>query len=280
MLCTRFFVSARGMAAVVATLLVASLALPSGASANDHGRSVPTHTAASIMRFGDGYSQPAGSQRVRRVQQRLRVLGYATGPVDGRYGPLTEGAVTRFQADRGLQVDGEVGPSTSARLRRTTTIVRYGSGYALPHGSQRVRALQRRLRALGYQAGPVDGRFGPMTWHAVTAFQARHGLAPDGAVGPRALALLRPRAVTPRPIATGDRRWLRPKAIPALDRPAPPERVSVPAPPPAAALILAIALLGLAVCAASYLRTHRGLAQARRDRPPTALSKRDPEGVR
>jgi peptidoglycan hydrolase-like protein with peptidoglycan-binding domain len=280
MLCTRSFVSARGMVAIGATLVLASLALPSGASANDHGRSVPTHTAASIMRFGEGYAQPAGSPRVRRVQRRLRVLGYATGPVDGRYGALTAGAVTRFQADRGLPADGEVGPSTSARLRRATTVVRYGSGYALPHGSQRVRAVQRGLRALGYQAGPVDGRFGPMTRRAVTAFQTRHGLAPDGVVGPRALARLRPRAVTPPPITTADRRWLRPKAIPTLDRPALPERVSVPAPPPAAELILAIALLGLAVCAASYLRTHRGLAAARGDRRPAAMANRDPEGLR
>src|SRR4051812_14061051 len=161
MLCTRLFVSARGMVAIVQPLLLASLALPWGAWAKAHGRSVPTHTAASIMRFGDGYSQPAGSPRVRRVQRRLRVLGYATGPVDGRYGALTAGAVTRFQADRGLPADGEVGPSTSARLRRATTVVRYGSGYALPHGAQRVRAVQRGLRALGYQAGRVDGASGP-----------------------------------------------------------------------------------------------------------------------
>jgi peptidoglycan hydrolase-like protein with peptidoglycan-binding domain len=264
MLCTRLFVSARGMVVVVAMLLLASLALPSGASANDHGRSVPTHTAASIMRFGDGYSQPAGSQRVRRVQRRLRVLGYATGPVDGRYGPITEGAVTRFQADRGLQVDGEVGPSTSARLRRATTVVRYRSGYALPHGSQRVRAVQRRLRALGYEAGPVDGRFGPMTRRAVTAFQTRHGLAPDGAVGPLTLARLHTRPVS------------RPAAIPAIPRllpPAPPARrrlvprLSVPNPPPAETLILITVLVGLTVATASYLRTRAKLAGAARGRP-------------
>jgi peptidoglycan hydrolase-like protein with peptidoglycan-binding domain len=264
MLCTRWFVSARGMVAIVATLVLASLALPSGASANDHGRSVPTHTAASIMRFGDGYSQPAGSPRVRRVQRRLRVLGYATGPVDGRYGPLTAGAVSRFQADRGLQADGEVGPSTSARLRRATTVVRYGSGYALPHGSQRVRTVQRRLRALGYEAGPVDGRFGPMTRRAVTAFQTRHGLSPDGAVGPRTLARLHARPVS------------RPAVIPAIPRllpPAPPAprrlvpRVSVPSPPPAKTLILIIVLVGLTVATASYVRTRAKLARAARGRP-------------
>jgi len=262
----RLFASARGTVAVVATLLLASLALPSGASANDHhGRSAPTHPAASIMSFGDGYSHPAGSPRVRRVQRRLRVLGYATGLLDGRYGPLTERAVTRFQADHGLLVDGEVGPSTSARLRRATTVVRYGSGYALPHGSQRVRAVQRRLRALGYQAGPVDGRFGPMTRRAVTAFQARHGLAPDGTVGPRTLARLHARPVS------------QPAAIPAIPRllhPTPPAprrlvpRVSVPNPPPTGTLIGIIVLVGLTVATVSYVRTRAKLATAGRGRPP------------
>lgn len=265
MLCMRLFASARGMVAVVATLLLASLALPSGASANDHGRSVRPHTAASIMRFGDGYSQPAGSQRVRRAQQRLRVLGYATGPVDGRYGPLTEGAVTRFQADRGLQVDGEVGPSTSARLRRATAVVRYRSGYAMPHGSQRVRAVQRRLRALGYQAGPLDGRFGPMTRHAVTAFQTRHGLAPDGAVGARTLARLHARPVS-RPVAIPAIPRLLPTAPPASRRLVP--RVSVPNPPPKETLILIVILVGLTVATASYVRTRAKLARAARGRPP------------
>jgi peptidoglycan hydrolase-like protein with peptidoglycan-binding domain len=278
MLCTRLFASARGTVVVVATLLLASLALPSGASANDHGRSVPTRSAASIMSLGDGYSHPAGSPRVRRVQRRLRDLGYATGPLDGRYGPLTEGAVTHFQADRGLQVDGEVGPSTSARLRRATTVVRYGSGYALPHGSRRVRAVQERLRALGYKAGPVDGRFGPMTGRAVTAFQTRHGLAPDGAVGPQTLARLRARPVS------------QPAAIPAIPRllpPTPPAsrrlvpRVSVPNPPPTELLILIIVLVGLVVATVSYVRARAKLATAARGRPPAPpLADHGREGAR
>jgi peptidoglycan hydrolase-like protein with peptidoglycan-binding domain len=278
MLCTRLFASARGMVAVVATLLLASLALPSGASANDHGRSVPTHTAASIMRLGDGYSQPAGAQRVRRVQRRLRVLGYATGPVDGRYGPLTEGAVARFQADRGLRIDGEVGPSTSARLLRATRVVRYGSGYALPHGSQRVRALQRRLRALGYEAGPVDGRFGPMTTRAVTTFQTRHGLAPDGAVGPRTLARLHARPAS-RPAAIPAIPRLLPPAPPASRRPVP--RVSVPDPPPAETLILIIVLVGLTVATVSYVRTRAKATRAARGRPPArSIADQGREGAR
>jgi hypothetical protein len=43
---------------------------------------------------------------------------------------------------------------------------------------------QRRLNALGCNAGPVDGRFGDWTRAAVIRFQSRHRLAQTGSLGP------------------------------------------------------------------------------------------------
>ncbi len=52
-----------------------------------------------------------------------------------------------------------------------------------------VRDVQRRLAQLGYPV-TVDGIFGPQTNHFVIDYQKKHGLLPDGVVGPRTAASL------------------------------------------------------------------------------------------
>ena len=47
-----------------------------------------------------------------------------------------------------------------------------------------VRLAQSLLNRIGYNAGPVDGVFGSLTYRAVIAFQRNNGLAADGIVGP------------------------------------------------------------------------------------------------
>lgn len=54
-----------------------------------------------------------------------------------------------------------------------------------------VAELQRRLSALGFDTGRVDGIFGPSTARALTEFQRNLGLPPDGICGRRTLAELR-----------------------------------------------------------------------------------------
>ena len=67
---------------------------------------------------GAGYGQPNGSEQVRSLQKQLVRAGERPGPLDGRFGPLTEAAVERFQAGQGLAVDGIVGTATGAVLAR------------------------------------------------------------------------------------------------------------------------------------------------------------------
>ena len=51
--------------------------------------------------------------------------------------------------------------------------------------------IQRRLNALGFDAGEVDGKFGSQTTEAIRAFQRARGVQPDGYATPALLALLR-----------------------------------------------------------------------------------------
>jgi len=53
--------------------------------------------------------------QVLMIQKKLRSYGYKVN-VDGVYGKETVRAVQRFQADKGLQIDGVVGPNTYLRL--------------------------------------------------------------------------------------------------------------------------------------------------------------------
>jgi len=53
---------------------------------------------------------------VRRIQHRLAELKHYRGPVDGRFGGGTEGAVKALQKAQGLTPDGIVGPRTWEKL--------------------------------------------------------------------------------------------------------------------------------------------------------------------
>lgn len=54
----------------------------------------------------------------------------------------------------------------------------------------KVKELQQRLKAQGFNPGPIDGIFGTGTVQAVISFQKYHGLDPDGVVGPSTWKLL------------------------------------------------------------------------------------------
>jgi peptidoglycan hydrolase-like protein with peptidoglycan-binding domain/DNA invertase Pin-like site-specific DNA recombinase len=73
---------------------------------------------------------------------------------------------------------------SSSDLAAGTGLLQYGDGYGAASGAPPVRAVQRTLRSLGWQPGPVDGLYGPRTQAAVTRFQSASGLTADGVVGP------------------------------------------------------------------------------------------------
>jgi hypothetical protein len=62
------------------------------------------------------YQLGSKGPEVKRIQPRLKELGYYRGPLDGDFGGGTESAVKAFQKAEGLTVDGVVGPETWTRL--------------------------------------------------------------------------------------------------------------------------------------------------------------------
>jgi len=135
----------------------------------------------------------AGGESVRDLQQRLRRLGLGVAAEEaGSYGAATAAAVTEFQRQRGLREDGVCGAQTWNALVEAG----WSLGQRLLYYRNRmlrgddVAALQLTLGSLGFDAGRVDGIFGPETHDAVTDFQRNAGLTVDGICGPSTLETL------------------------------------------------------------------------------------------
>ena len=121
---------------------------------------------------------------VKTLQYLLRARGHNV-TVDGIFGPATNAAVRAFQQQKGLAVDGIVGPNTWSALIIT---VKQGSQ------GDAVRGVQEEFQFRNLSGDPskglaVDGVFGSETDAAVRGFQqALHldiaSVTVDGIVGP------------------------------------------------------------------------------------------------
>lgn len=129
------------------------------------------------------------------MQTRLRALGFFLGRegADGHFGPNTERAVREFQQRRLLLADGVVGENTWTELVEAGHQIGERLLYLrVPYmRGDDVLQLQRMLNELGFDSGPEDGIFGPLTEGALTEFQRNAGVNLDGIVGESTLAHLR-----------------------------------------------------------------------------------------
>jgi N-acetylmuramoyl-L-alanine amidase len=128
---------------------------------------------------------------VRELQERLAMAGYPVA-ADGVFAGVTERAVRAFQDARGLHVDGICGPETWGALVESS----YRLGDRLLYlrrpmlRGDDVAGLQRRLNALGFDAGREDGILGLESESALRQFQRDAGLATDAVCGPATVAAL------------------------------------------------------------------------------------------
>jgi N-acetylmuramoyl-L-alanine amidase len=139
-----------------------------------------------VLRRGDR------GDAVRDLQERLLALGSAVA-VDAQFGERTEAAVRAFQESRRLRVDGICGPQTWAALVEAGLHLGDRLLFFRPQAMLRgddVGELQRRLNALGFDAGREDAILGPETETAIRQFQRNAGLTADGIFGPETRATL------------------------------------------------------------------------------------------
>ncbi len=167
-------------------------------------------------------SQPPRHQRLFRVGDTgeavadirglLATIGLLSDAVrttaaDVGFDAEMDRAIRAFQQQRGLTVDGIVGPQTyrvldEARWSLGDRLLTHVPGNLMCGDD--VLALQQRLLDLGFRSGRADGLFGHQTEQAVRDFQRNIGVPADGTCGPstlKALSRLTPRVQGGRPNA-------------------------------------------------------------------------------
>ena len=156
----------------------------SGSSSNNvSGRDTTDIASTGYVTLESG----SKGDQVRKLQQRLKDLGYYNGSVDGSFGEGTTAAVMAFQLRNNLTVDGKAGPATQRVLYGSTSKITYPSMREGEEGAS-VRNLQYTLYELGYYDGSIDGKYGQTTADAVRAFQIQNNLTPvDGVAGSKTL---------------------------------------------------------------------------------------------
>ncbi len=146
------------------------------------------------------YVQPLSRPAVQTVQEQLHKAGDYGGRIDGVWGPDSVVALQRFQQTHGLQVTGQLNEATVRTLGLNADALLGGpqiaAGPAGPAPSattmapEPVRAVQGRLREMGFYRGPLDGVWGPEMQAAIAQFQKSRGLEPNSQLNPATVAAL------------------------------------------------------------------------------------------
>lgn len=135
-------------------------------------------TIAAVQSADDSVStlSKMGSRgdEVRRIQQKLKSMGYYTGSVDGIYGSQTQNAVRKFQRDNGLTVDGIAGPKTLSYLGITS-----GSSGSGQYNSNDVYLLAKVIAA----EARGESYVGQVAVGAVVLNRVEHSSFPDSIAG-------------------------------------------------------------------------------------------------
>ena len=127
-------------------------------------------------RSNDGHPEP-GDQSGREIVAGQSYYNY---PWD---------AVLRYMKGDSMVLANENGSAESAPVEKKNNKY-YPEIIKMGDIGEEVRQLQDKLNIIGFECGPADGEFGPLTQKAVVAFQEAKNLLVDGEVGPETFAAL------------------------------------------------------------------------------------------
>ncbi len=182
--------------------------LYSGKPKNASGTATKVSTLSPVS--GATIKKNATGDKVAEVQQALKQLGYYDGLITRTYDTATQSALKSFQKKNGLKADGVGGTETLTLLLsgnalsadatptpKPTATPSPEPTYTIPGTTVRrddegadAKAVQKRLKELGYYRSRVDGKFGYLSVQALKAFQTDNGLEADGVAGKTTYAIL------------------------------------------------------------------------------------------
>lgn len=129
------------------------------------------------------------------VQRELARRGYYDGPVDGLYGPRTDGPIRDFERGAGLKPSAQPTEALLQAIKQSPLTSGNGAGRTTVNGANRastsppaqsaaapapVIAVQRVLSEFGYGQIKSTGTLDPDTQRAIAAFESQRNLPITG----------------------------------------------------------------------------------------------------
>ena len=125
---------------------------------------ISTESSMTLSSFG------SRGEEVRKIQTKLKALGFYSGSVDGIYGTATKKAVTAFQKSCGITADGVAGPTTLLYLGLSSS-----SGYSSSDVWLLAKLIAAEARGENYRGQVAVG--------AVVLNRVAHASFPDSISG-------------------------------------------------------------------------------------------------